>query len=69
MVAANIIAGVIVEMAPHLVEALRPGGTGIAGGILGELDAECARALGSAGAAIERTMRLGEWTTLIFSRE
>lgn len=68
VVVANIVAGVIREMAPHLVEALRPGGTGIAGGILGEHEAGCAGALVSAGASIERAMGVGEWMTLIFRR-
>lgn len=68
VVVANISAAVIVELASALVSALRPGGTGIAGGIVGEFEMECVGALGSAGARIARVMEVGEWRTLVFSR-
>ena len=68
VVVANISAAVIVELASALVSALRPGGIGIAGGILGEFEMQCVGALGSAGARIARVMQAGEWRTLVFSR-
>jgi ribosomal protein L11 methyltransferase len=68
VVVANISAAVIVELVPALVSALRPGGIGIAGGVMGEFEMQCVGALGSAGGRIAWTMQAGEWRTLVFSR-
>ncbi len=68
VVVANISAAVIVELAAALAGALRPGGIGVAGGIVGEFEMQCVGALGSAGARIAWTMQADEWRTLVFSR-
>lgn len=61
VVVANIIASVIVELAPALVRALAPGGRLIASGIIGEREGEVSGALGAAGARIDAVRAMGAW--------
>ena len=61
VVVANIIARVIIELAPALVSALAPAGQLIASGIIGEREAETVTALGAAGARIDVVRAMGEW--------
>jgi ribosomal protein L11 methyltransferase len=61
VVVANIIARVIVEMAPALVEALADGGRLIVSGVIEEREAEVRAALGAAGARIDCVRAMGDW--------
>jgi ribosomal protein L11 methyltransferase len=69
VIAANISAAVIVELAGAMAKALRPGGVLIAGGFSKERAAEVAAALTAAGLTVERTLSDGEWRTLVAGRE
>jgi ribosomal protein L11 methyltransferase len=64
VVLANLIAGVLVPLAPALRDELRPGGTLLASGIFIDREAEVAAAFEAAGLSIrERTVE-GEWVAL-----
>ena len=58
---ANIIARVIVELAGHLVAALKPGGRLVVSGIIEERELEVLDALGACGAHVERVRAMGDW--------
>jgi ribosomal protein L11 methyltransferase len=61
VVVANIIARVIVEMAPSLVDALAGGGRLIVSGVIEEREAVVRRALEAEGARIEQVRAMGDW--------
>src|SRR5207237_229324 len=64
LVVANIIARVIIELAPALVEKVRPGGTLVAGGIIASRADDVDRALLGLGQIVERHVD-GDWITLV----
>jgi len=61
VVVANIIARVIVELAPALVGALTPGGRLIVSGVIEEREHEVRAAIGAAGGRIESARVMGDW--------
>ena len=61
IVVANIIARVIVALAPAIVAALAPGGRLIASGIIAAREDEVVAALSSAGMRVESSRTMGEW--------
>lgn len=65
---ANVSAAVILDLAGDLVGCLRPGGTGIAGGIVEGSEVGCGQALEGAGAVIAEVLRSGDWRALVFRR-
>ncbi|MBI4286862.1 MAG: 50S ribosomal protein L11 methyltransferase [Chloroflexi bacterium] len=68
LVVANIIAGVIQELARPLVEATKPAGVLIAGGIISEKLAATGETLEQAGAAISDVLAEGDWRTIVATR-
>jgi ribosomal protein L11 methyltransferase len=68
VIAANISASVIVELARAMTASLRPGGLLIAGGFSAERAATVAAALTAAGLRVERTLSDGDWRTLVGRR-
>jgi ribosomal protein L11 methyltransferase len=68
VIAANISAPVIVELAGAMAKALGPGGVLIAGGFSEAKAAEVAAALTAAGLTMERTLSDGEWRTHVGRR-
>lgn len=68
LVVANIIARVIVELAPALAAALRPGGTLIASGVLAERGSEVAAALARARLVLAERRQSGDWLALLARR-
>jgi ribosomal protein L11 methyltransferase len=64
VVLANLIAGVLVPLAPALRDELRPGGTLLASGIFIDREAEVAAAFGAAGLPIRERSTEGEWVAL-----
>ena len=68
MVIANIIAGVIQQLAQSLVEALKPSGILIAGGIISEKLDATKEALARAGASISEVKADGDWRTIVATR-
>jgi ribosomal protein L11 methyltransferase len=65
LIVANIIARVIVAMAPALAAALAPGGTLIASGIIREREDEVAGALAGAGLTVLERRHQDEWVALV----
>ena len=65
LVAANILARPLVEMAPHLARHLAPGGAAVLSGLLGEQEDEVLAAHQALGLRPGDAVRLGEWTTLV----
>ncbi|MBF7082607.1 50S ribosomal protein L11 methyltransferase [Desulfallas sp. Bu1-1] len=65
LVVANIIADVIIRLAPGAAAALKPGGRLIASGIIRERAGEVCQALLCAGLEPERELAKGEWVALV----
>jgi ribosomal protein L11 methyltransferase len=68
LVVANILANVLVELAPDLVARLAPGGELVLAGILGPQEEEVAAPFRAAGLEPLPGMRQGEWSLLRFRR-
>ncbi len=68
LVVANITARVIKEKAPHLLEALAPGGILIVSGIIEEQRQTVEATLLSLGLSYLKTRSLDDWATLVFTR-
>lgn len=64
LVLANLVAVVLVELAPRLAAHLEPGGTLLASGIIAERSVEVASALTAAGLVLEERLDDGEWVSL-----
>ncbi len=69
LVLANIIARVIVELAPGLHDATAPGGLVVASGIIAEREEWTRGALESAGLRITEIMSEGDWRAVVCRRE
>ena len=61
---ANLIAGILVELAPHLAAELLPGGTLIASGIFVDREGQVRDAFGAAGLVVERRWHESDWVAL-----
>jgi ribosomal protein L11 methyltransferase len=68
VVLANLIAGVLVPLAPTLAAELRPGGSMVASGIFVDREAEVTSAFEAAGLAIRARAAEGEWVALEATR-
>ncbi len=64
LIVANIIASVLVALAPHLADALAPDGTLLTSGIILEREDEVALALAAAGLHLHQRHRQGDWVAL-----
>jgi ribosomal protein L11 methyltransferase len=64
VVLANLIAGVLVPVAPLLRDELRPGGTLLASGIFADREVEVATAFGAAGFELTGRTVEGDWVAL-----
>jgi ribosomal protein L11 methyltransferase len=64
VVLANLIAGVLVPLAPVLRDELRPGGALLASGIFIDREAEVASAFEAAGLSIRERSAEGEWVAV-----
>ncbi|NLG27248.1 MAG: 50S ribosomal protein L11 methyltransferase [Chloroflexi bacterium] len=65
LVLANILAEVIIALAPALADALAPGGTLVASGIIGEKGDAVAQALSAAGLTVAERLVENDWLALI----
>jgi ribosomal protein L11 methyltransferase len=68
LVLANLVATLLVEMAPRLAAHTAAGGTLVAGGIIAARGEEVRSALEAAGFAVRRTIDDGEWLSLRLER-
>lgn len=64
LVLANLVAAVLVELAPRLAAHLAPGGTLLAGGIIEGRAHEVVDALATVGLAVESRRDDGDWVSL-----
>jgi ribosomal protein L11 methyltransferase len=64
LVLANLIAGVLIPLAPFLRAELRPGGTLLASGIFVDREAEVAEAFVEAGLLVAARLAEGDWVAL-----
>jgi ribosomal protein L11 methyltransferase len=69
LVVANIIARVIVDLAPALAARVRPGGRLVASGILDVRRDEVAAALAAGGLAVEETLTEADWIALVCRKD
>ncbi len=65
VVLANIIARVLIELAPALKAVLRPGGPLMASGIIIDREAEVVKAFEEAGLPVQRRVQSGDWISLV----
>lgn len=68
LVLANLVAAVLVELAPRLAAHVEPGGSLLASGIIAPRADEVIRALGDAGLSVETRRDDGEWVSLRLRR-
>ncbi len=68
LVFANILADIIIPMAPALVATMKPGAVLITSGIIDFKEEAVAKALTAAGLTVEATASMGEWRSLVCSR-
>ena len=68
LVAANLIASLLVELAPLLADAVRPGGRLLAGGVFVDREAEVESALRAVGLALVARSGEGDWVALDLAR-
>jgi ribosomal protein L11 methyltransferase len=65
LVVANIIADIIVKLAPGVPAVLKPGGVFLASGIIAERSAQVAQVLIAAGLTVERTVTRDGWVAIV----
>jgi ribosomal protein L11 methyltransferase len=68
LILANLVAGVLVELAPRLAAHLDPRGTLIASGIIVERRDEVEAALHDAGLRLDERVEDGDWVSLRMAR-
>lgn len=68
LVLANLVAAVLVQLAPRLAAHTEPGGTLLASGIIAPRAGEVERALSAAGLVVEARREDGEWVSLRLGR-
>jgi ribosomal protein L11 methyltransferase len=68
VIAANLISGVLVLLAPALVTRMNPGGIAILSGILIGQEDEVIEAMEQAGLRLRETYRDGKWVSLVMER-
>lgn len=67
VVTANLFSSVLVQAAPAITKATRPGGWLILSGILRAQERECLRAF-AGSFKVKKTVRLGKWVSLLLNR-
>lgn len=68
MIAANLISGVLILVAPHLYSHLNPGGLAILSGILAGQEDEVISAMKNKGLSLQERYRDGKWVSLVMER-
>ncbi|MBC7132111.1 MAG: 50S ribosomal protein L11 methyltransferase [Roseovarius sp.] len=69
LIFANILKGPLVALAPGITGALAPGGKVILSGLLNEQAAEVIAVYSALGARLEDHAEIGDWSTLVMSRD
>lgn len=68
LVGANILAGPLIDMAPQLQQALKPGGFAVLSGLLGRQEAEVTAAHKTQGLELRHAIALGDWRALVLQK-
>jgi ribosomal protein L11 methyltransferase len=68
MVAANLISGTLITLAPEIVVRLEPGGHAVLSGILAGQEQEVIDAMEREGAVCQERLRDGKWVSLVIRR-
>ena len=68
LIFANILKGPLIDLAPGIVDSLRPSGKVILSGLLNEQADEVIAAYSQAGASLDHRDEIGDWATLVLSR-
>jgi ribosomal protein L11 methyltransferase len=68
LVLANILSRPLQKMAPDLKRVLAPGGRAVLSGLLRHQEAEVLASHRAQGMVLERRLRLGDWSVLLFKR-
>ncbi len=68
LVVANIIARILIELAPGLTKAVRPGGTLILGGIIDVKEPAVREAFEGMGFAVDRREEREDWVVLVLRK-
>ncbi|MGH2449118.1 MAG: 50S ribosomal protein L11 methyltransferase [Chloroflexota bacterium] len=68
LILANIIADVLIELAPRLMDKLHPGGTLLASGIIDSRVDDVRRAFSEAGLRVPQQRREGDWWLVVATR-
>ena len=68
LIVANLLSGILVDIAPEIVSRLNPGGTAILSGMLPGQETDVITAFEKAGLTLSETANSGKWVTLVFSR-
>lgn len=69
IIAANILAGPLIAMAPDLYRSLRPGGYAVLSGLLARQEKDVIAAHEAQGLELFDTIRLGDWRALVMRRK
>ena len=67
LIAANLLSGILVDIAPEIVSRLNPGGKAILSGMLTGQEGAVITAMEKAGITLSETIVSGKWVTLVFS--
>ena len=67
LIVANLLSGILVDIAPEIVSRLNPGGKAILSGMLTDQEGDVIKAYEKAGLTLSETVISGKWVTLVFS--
>ena len=68
LIVANLLSGILVDIAPEIVSRLNPVGTAILSGMLPGQESDVITAFEMAGLTLRETVDSGKWVTLVFSK-
>ncbi len=68
LIVANLLSGILVDIAQEIVSRLNPGGTAILSGMLPGQENDVIKSFEKAGLTLRETINNGKWVTLVFSR-
>ena len=67
LIVANLLSGILIDIAPEIFSRLTPGGKAILSGMLAGQEGDVIKAFEKAGTALIETVVSGKWVTLVFS--
>jgi len=67
LIVANLLSGILIDIAPEILTRLNPGGKTILSGMLAGQEDDVRKAYEKAGLTLSETFISGKWVTLVFS--